>query len=268
MNSRPALPPPLRRFGQNFLADPHLAQLLVDRFAPQAHDRIVEIGPGRGALTEPLALRAGHLVALEIDERQVSALRATFSNNARVEVRQADALQIDFAALSRELGGPLRVIGNLPYNVGTAIVRRLVAVPQVSDMQFVLQKEVVDRLLATPATKAYGALSVIVAWMMDLERVMTLAPGAFHPRPKVTSAAVRLVRRSPASVPPDRLDLLEKWVHRGFAHRRKMLATNLPEQRRRVLELLQAEGMPADVRAEAIPPRAWLRLAEQLECSA
>lgn len=268
MNSRPLLPPPLRRFGQNFLADHNLAQRLVDRFAPQADDRVVEIGPGRGALTKPLATRIGRLLALEIDARQVKILQAEFADNSKVEIRQVDALEVDFEALADELGGPLRVIGNLPYNVGTAIVRRLIAAPKVCDMQFVLQQEVVDRLLAVHATKSYGALTVIVAWTMQTERLMTLAPGAFHPRPKVTSAAVRLSRLDPAIVAPARLARLETWVHRGFAHRRKMLTTNLPEQRVLLTELLRSAGLPPDARAEAIPPDTWRVLAERLESGA
>jgi 16S rRNA (adenine1518-N6/adenine1519-N6)-dimethyltransferase len=262
------LPPPLRRFGQNFLVDHNLAQTLVDRFAPQADDRVVEIGPGRGALTKRLATRVGRLLALEIDVRQVGVLRAELADNPKVEIRHADALEVDFETLATELGGPLRVIGNLPYNVGTAIVRRLIAAPSVCDMQFVLQKEVVDRLLAVHATKAYGALTVIVAWTMQAERLLTLAPGAFHPRPKVTSAAVRLSRRDPAIVAPARLDRLETWVQRGFAHRRKMLTSNLPEQRNLLIEMLQSAGLPPDARAEAIPPHTWRVLAERLESGA
>lgn len=265
MNARPLSPPPLRRFGQNFLADRNLTLALVDRFAPQSDDRVIEIGPGRGALTKPLATRVGRLLALEIDARQVGALQAEFADNPAVEIRQADALEIDFEALADELGGPLRVIGNLPYNVGTAIVRRLIAAPRVCDMQFVLQKEVVDRLLALPATKAYSALTVVIAWTMQAERLMRLAPGAFHPRPKVTSAAVRLTRRQPAIVAPPELAGLETWVQRGFARRRKMLTTNMPEQKTLLIELLQSAGLPPDARAEAIPAHTWHTIAERLE---
>lgn len=255
---------PLRRFGQNFLVDPQLAASIVDHFDPTAADRIVEVGPGRGALTRRLAERAGRFVAIELDRRQIAPLEQLLADLPQASVRHADALAVDYDALAAELGGPLRLIGNLPYNVGTAIVRRWLGSAQVQDIQAVLQKEVVDRLLAAPRSKAYGALTVITALMMERRRVMMLAPGAFHPRPKVTSSLVQLRRRPEARLTPERLERFERWLFRGFAERRKMLSSNFAPHRDAVRAALGAQGLAPDLRAEALTPEQWLAFVEEL----
>lgn len=258
-------PRPVRRFGQNFIADPRLAGSLVALFAPQPADRIVEIGPGEGALTRHLAGRCARYVALEIDVRLVPALEALLAPHPGAGVRLADALDADWPALAAELGGPpLRVIANLPYNVGTAIVRRLLATDVVHDMQFVLQLEVAERLLAGPGTKAFGPLSVIAALRTRREKLRLLAPGCFRPPPKVTSCALRLERLAAPPLPAHEIDAVEAWLHRGFAQRRKTLANNLAEHRGPVQEFLVARGLPPDARAEAVPARDWLDLARAL----
>ncbi|GAB4372229.1 MAG: 16S rRNA (adenine(1518)-N(6)/adenine(1519)-N(6)) -dimethyltransferase RsmA [Acidobacteriota bacterium] len=257
--------PPARRYGQNFLANPSLAAWLVDRFAPREDDVVVEIGPGRGALTLELAPRCGRLVALEIDERLIGPLRDALAAWPYAEVRRADALDVDWDALGRELGARLRVIGNLPYNVGTAIVGRLLATDAVRDAQFVLQREVVDRLVAGPGSRRYGPLSVLVALRTRARRLRTIAPGSFRPRPRVDSAVIALSFEPDAPLPAAEVPWLRSWLHRGFARRRRTLAGNLADRREQVRGFLAERGLPPDLRAEALPPADWLDLARRLE---
>lgn len=260
-------PAPARRFGQNYLTDPRLAAWLVDAFAPAPGDRVVEIGPGPGTLTALLAARAGRLVAIELDPRMIPGLAALLAPFPGAAVREGDALEVDWAALAAEAGGPLRVIGNLPYNVGTAIVRRVVACDDVLDLQVVLQLEVADRLLAAPGGKEYGPLSVIAALRCRRTRLRTLLPGSFHPRPKVTSCALHLARLPEPPLPAAEIPVLERWLFAGFAHRRKTLAGNLGGHRALVAAFLREAGLPEDARAEVVPPAAWLALARRLEAA-
>lgn len=255
----------MRRLGQNFLADPRLAAHLVELFDPGASDTVVEIGPGPGALTRALAPRAGRFVALEIDPRMIPALDAMLAGCPGAEVRQADALQTDWEALAAELGARLRVIGNLPYNVGTPIVRRLLASPSVQDVQVVLQAEVADRILAEPGTKAYGPLSIVAALRAERTPLRRIAPGAFRPRPKVTSTALRLRLRGDSPLPAGDIAAVERWLFAGFGHRRKTLAGNLGAHRARVQQFLEERGLPADARAETVPATDWLDLARRLD---
>lgn len=256
---------PLRRLGQNFLVNPRIIQGLVDRFAPQPEERIVEIGPGRGALSGLLAARAGRYLALELDERLLPGLEALLKPFPQAQVRREDALETNWEALAGEMGGPLRVIGNLPYNAGTAIVRRLLASSAVVDLQVVLQREVVDRFLAPPGTKNYGPLSVIARLRSRPERLFLISPGSFRPAPQVTSAALRLTFREEAPLPPQEVAWLEGWLFRGFGHRRKMLAGNLAPAQDRVRAFLLDHGRSALARAETLPPDLWLELALFLE---
>ncbi len=255
---------PVRRLGQNFLANPSLARWLVDRFAPTPDDAVVEIGPGRGALTAMLAPRCGRFLALEIDERLVPTLEALLEPWPHAEVRLADAVGVDWDALAGELGTALRVVGNLPYNVGTAIVGALLACDRIRDVQFVLQREVVDRLLAGPGSKTYGPLSVLVALRTRPRRLRTIAPGSFRPVPRVESAAFALVFPDDAPLPAAEVPQLRAWLHRGFARRRKTLAGNLAGRRQEVREFLAGRGLPEDLRAEALAPHDWLALARRL----
>jgi 16S rRNA (adenine1518-N6/adenine1519-N6)-dimethyltransferase len=254
-----------RRLGQNFLADPALSRWLVDRFDPRPGERIVEIGPGRGALTEPLAERGVRLLALEVDPELAAALAERFAGRADVAVREADALRVDWGALAAELGGPVRVIGNLPYSVGTAILRRLLASEAFIDVQVVLQQEVAERLLAVEGCRAYGPLSIVAALRTERERLRRLAPGSFRPRPKVTSTALRLRRRERPALAAAEIPALERWLHRGFAQRRKTLAGNLGPLREPVRGWLRERRLSEDARAEALAPETWLALARWLE---
>jgi 16S rRNA (adenine1518-N6/adenine1519-N6)-dimethyltransferase len=257
-------PRPSRRFGQNFLADPRLAASLVDSFDPQPGDTVVEIGPGQGALTRWLAPRAGRFVALEIDDRLIPGLDGLLAPFPNASVRRADALDVDWDALAAETGSRLRVIGNLPYNVGTAILRRLLASPAVRDIQVVLQLEVAERILASPGVKDYGPLSIVTALRCRRERIRVLSPGCFRPRPKVTSCALRLVALEPAPLLAAEVDAVEAWLFAGFAQRRKTLANNIDAERSLIRGFLEERGLPPDARAEAVPAADWLDLARRL----
>ena len=180
---------PRRRFGQNFLVDGAVVSRIVDVVDPQRDERMIEIGPGRGALTRPLLERLNHLHVVEIDRDLARALRAEFPA-ARLSVHEQDALRFDFA----QLGSELRVIGNLPYNISTPLLFHLArSAAFLRDIHVMLQREVVERMVARPSSSAYGRLSVMIQYRFELEPLMTIAASAFRPVPKVESAVVRMV---------------------------------------------------------------------------
>jgi 16S rRNA (adenine1518-N6/adenine1519-N6)-dimethyltransferase len=185
---------PRKRFGQHFLADAAIIDAIVREIAPRAGQAMVEIGPGLAALTQPLVERLGALTVVELDRDLAARLR----QRAQLKVVEADVLKVDFAALAAEQGVPrLRVVGNLPYNISTPILFHLLDyVRHVEDQHFMLQKEVVDRMVAAPATSDYGRLSVMLQWRYAMESVLFVPPGSFDPPPKVDSAVVRMVARS------------------------------------------------------------------------
>ena len=197
-----------KRFGQHFLSDQSVIAAIVDAINPQPAQPMVEIGPGLAALTQPLVERLGHLTVIELDRDLAARLRT----RAQLRVVESDVLRVDFAALARDVGAPkLRVVGNLPYNISTPILFHLLAhVDVVQDQHFMLQKEVIDRMVAMPATADYGRLSVMLQWRYDMENVLFVPPDAFEPPPRVDSAVVRMV---PLPHPPA-LDvaLLEELV--------------------------------------------------------
>lgn len=227
-----------KRFGQHFL-EPAWVARLVNLVDPKPGDTFLEIGPGRGALTRVLAPRAGRVIAIEIDRDLAAALPATVPSN--VTVVEGNVLDVDVdwvlaGAIPGESAGvprdarPLRVIGNLPYNISSPILFKLLAAAdagrRLSDATLMLQKEVVDRITAAPGSGDYGTLAIQVARVADVERLLTLPPGAFRPPPKVTSAAVRL-RFRPPSVDVGDTGVFEKVVRGIFLQRRKTLANAL-----------------------------------------
>jgi len=210
-----------KRFGQHFLNDAGIIDAIVRAIAPRPGDAMVEIGPGLAALTQPLVERLGHLTVVELDRNLGAHLRA----HPQLEVIESDVLRVDFRALAAQKG-PLRVVGNLPYNISSPILFHLLPVADVVlDQHFMLQKEVIDRMVARPATAQYGRLSVMLQWRYDMEDVLFVPPESFDPPPRVDSAVVRMV---PLAHPP-KLDahLLEELVQVAFSMRRKLLRHSL-----------------------------------------
>lgn len=213
-----------KRFGQNFLVDPRVIRRIIEAIAPASADRIVEIGPGLGALTKPLLDAVGHLDVLEIDRDIVASLREQYPPE-RLSVHEGDALDFEFASL----GNDLRVVGNLPYNISTPLLFRVGdAAAHVRDCHFMLQKEVVDRMVSPPGTREYGRLSVMLQYRFDLEKLFEVGSGAFRPAPRVTSAIVRM---APKSGEGDARALDEavfgRLVTQAFSFRRKTLRNAL-----------------------------------------
>jgi len=217
-----------KRFGQNFLVSPGIVARIVEAIRPQAGDHVVEIGPGLGALTEPLLARLDHLHVVEIDRDLIARLRERFPPG-RLTIHEGDALKFDFSAL----GLGLRVVGNLPYNISTPLLFHLDACADgVRDMHFMLQREVVERMVAAPGGADYGRLSVMLQYRFEMERLFLVPPGAFNPAPKVESAVVRMIPRPREALAANDEALLEEIVKSAFAQRRKMLRNTLRERLR------------------------------------
>ena len=215
-----------RRFGQNFLQSESVIGRIVDSIAPAAGDRIVEIGPGLGALTGPLLERLDRLDVVELDRDLVAALPARLNHPNNLVIHQADALKFDFATLAGE--EPLRVVGNLPYNISTPLLFHLLEQSDIiQDMHFMLQTEVVDRIAAIPGSKAWGRLGVMTRARADSARLFRVPPGAFNPAPKVESAVVRIVPRALSQQQVARLPALDTVVRKAFSQRRKTLRNTL-----------------------------------------
>jgi 16S rRNA (adenine1518-N6/adenine1519-N6)-dimethyltransferase len=213
------LPRAKKRFGQHFLTDRHYLARIADAIAPRESDSMVEIGPGTGILTEALAPRLAHLHVVEIDRDLAADLAARFPAE-KLTVHRADALDFDFAALP----APLRVVGNLPYNVSTPILFRIAAVAdRLQDAVFMLQKEVVERMVAAPDTEAYGRLSVMLQYRFAMELLFRVPPGAFTPPPKVDSAVVLMEPLAEDRLRARDEDFFAKVVMAAFSQRRKTL---------------------------------------------
>jgi 16S rRNA (adenine1518-N6/adenine1519-N6)-dimethyltransferase len=218
-----ALHRPRKRFGQHFLADPHYVGRIVAALAPQRNDRIVEIGPGLGALTRPLLALVDRLTVIEIDRDLAAALAAEFPAE-RLALHVADALSFDFAAL----GGDLRIVGNLPYNISSPLLFYLAQFDaQLRDITVMLQREVVQRMAAAPATADYGRLSVMLQVQFRIERLFVVPAGAFRPPPKVESAVVRLIPLGAARPALSDPALFAQLVAAAFGQRRKTLRNAL-----------------------------------------
>ena len=244
--------PVRKRFGQHFLHDRGVIRRIIDAVSPADGDRIVEIGPGRGAMTWDLLQRARSLDVIEIDRDLAQSLKDDARAAQGLRVHVEDALHTDFMQL-RAKGAALRIVGNLPYNISTPLLFRLLAQRgAIADMHFMLQKEVVDRMTAEPSNKTYGRLTVMLAAVAEVEKLFDVGPGAFQPRPKVWSAIVRL-RPSPEP----RFDIgadgvLRMLVTAAFSHRRKILSNGLkgfltPEE-------IESCGIDSQLRPEALAP--------------
>jgi 16S rRNA (adenine1518-N6/adenine1519-N6)-dimethyltransferase len=249
-----------KRFGQHFLHDPQVIERILRSINPQPGDVLVEIGPGLGALTVPLLRKHGCLHVVEIDRDVVPHLRAACGDSPGLELHLADALRFDYASLA-PAGGQLRLAGNLPYNISTPLLFHLLEfAPQIRDMHFMLQKEVVDRLTAEPDTNDYGRLTVSVAARAQADWLFMVGPGAFRPPPKVDSAVVRLTPR-PAPFAIDNLASYDEVVAAAFAQRRKTLSNAL----RKLLPAAEIEAVGIDprLRGETLSPPQFALLANR-----
>jgi 16S rRNA (adenine1518-N6/adenine1519-N6)-dimethyltransferase len=251
-----------KRFGQHFLHDPSVLARIARAVNPRAGDALVEIGPGRGALTRDLLeSECRSLDAIEIDRDLVPLLRAEFAAQPRFAIHEADALDFDFTALADARGGKLRVLGNLPYNISTPLLFHLLDhVAAIEDMHLMLQREVVNRIAARPGNGDYGRLTVMLSPWLQAESLFEVGPGAFRPPPKVWSAVVRLtVRAHPAFVVSPHFAAV---VSSAFSHRRKTLRNAL----RGVVTAAQIESCDVDpnARPETVAPEAFNRLAQSL----
>jgi len=247
-----------KRFGQNFLADAHYVARIVDAIDPQPGDNLVEIGPGLAALTGRLIERAGKVRAIEIDRDLAARLAADFSSD-QLALHVADALQFDYASL----GPRLRIVGNLPYNISSPLLFRLAEhESQLRDLHVMLQKEVVARMTAKPATPDYGRLSVMLQAKFAIKRLFVVPPGAFQPPPKVDSAVARLVPLGPAKPRIDDDALFSRVVAAAFGQRRKIMRNALSP----ICDAasLSASGIDPGARGETLSVADFVRLANSL----
>ena len=216
-----------KRFGQHFLHDRAVVRSIVDAIAPRPGELIVEIGPGRGALTFPLLASGCELHVVEIDRDLAASLREQTAHYPNLIVHEADALKLDLAHVAPP-PRPLRVTGNLPYNISTPLLFRLLAaLPRITDMHLMLQREVVDRMVSPPGTRAYGRLSVMVQLDCEVERVLRVGSSAFSPAPRVESAVVRLCPRPRTTLDPASRDRFAAIIRSCFSKRRKTLRNAL-----------------------------------------
>lgn len=248
---------PRKRFGQHFLSDSAIIDAIVREIAPQPGEPMVEIGPGLAALTQPLVERLGRLTVVELDRDLATRLRA----HPQLEVVESDVLKVDFTALARRMGSKIRVVGNLPYNISSPILFHLLDhVAVVQDQHFMLQKEVIDRMVAMPATADYGRLSVMLQWRYAMENVLFVPPECFDPPPRVDSAVVRMV---PLAQPPAMdFSTYSDLVQTSFSQRRKILRNTLGKW-------LDARGFCGDFdlqrRAEEVPVDEYVALAQAVQ---
>jgi 16S rRNA (adenine1518-N6/adenine1519-N6)-dimethyltransferase len=247
-----------KRFGQNFLSSPGVIANIVSAINPQPGDCMVEIGPGLAAMTAPLQAALGHMHVVEIDRDLIARLKQNYPPE-QLTIHEGDALEFDFGSLAEK---NLRIVGNLPYNISTPILFHLSKfAAQVKDMHFMLQKEVVDRMVAEPGGD-YGRLSVMLQYRYEMDRLFIVPPGAFVPAPKVDSAIVRMIPRPASALTAKDEALFGDVVTAAFSQRRKMLRNTLKGI---VTEAqLEALGIAPTARAETLPVSDYVRIANSL----
>ena len=252
---------PRKRFGQHFLHDQNILRRIVETISPQPGQRIVEIGPGEGALTFPLLRAAKKLTAIELDRDLIESLRKRAADIGELDLISADVLTVDFTALAA--GSPLRIVGNLPYNISTPILFHcLDHAAAIDDMHFMLQKEVVDRMAAPPGSKVYGRLSVMLQLRCTVEPLMHVPPTAFRPPPKVDSAIVRLVPLPAEQSPNVDPRVLADVVRAAFSQRRKTISNSVSQLA--TSDDLRAADIDPRARAEQLAPADFVRLAARV----
>lgn len=252
-----------KRFGQNFLIDHGVIREIVRAIHPMPEDRLVEIGPGKGAITELLADACNHLSVIELDRDLVPWLKVKFEKHPDFQLFQTDALQFDFAQLVTP-DHPIRIVGNLPYNISTPLIFHLLTYStQVADMHFMLQKEVVKRMAAKPGDSAYGRLGIMVQYYCDVEELFEVPPTAFDPAPKVDSAIVRLAPHRILPYAANNFKTLERLVNIAFQQRRKTLRNALKSLVPN--ELLDTLAIDANARAETLSLACFVELSNALD---
>jgi 16S rRNA (adenine1518-N6/adenine1519-N6)-dimethyltransferase len=257
-------------FGQNFLVDQNFVRKIVDAVGPAENDTIVEIGPGRGALTEHLIKRAGRVIAIEVDRDMAGLLKERFAGLDNFELITADALTVDYEELRRLAGQELKLVANLPYYISTAILQHLIQHRQAfSTMVLMFQREVVERIMAEPGSTDRGYLTVLVQAFLDCRRLFDVPPDAFRPQPKVSSSVVVF---TPRSIEPAWLaEQFKLVVSAGFRQKRKTLqnnfrssAANLGLDPKRIADILRECNIDPTRRAETLTQFEWVRLALKL----
>ncbi|MBL0168361.1 MAG: 16S rRNA (adenine(1518)-N(6)/adenine(1519)-N(6))-dimethyltransferase RsmA [Propionivibrio sp.] len=252
-----------KRFGQNFLIDQQVIADIVNAVASRRTDCVVEIGPGLGALTDPLLKRLDHLHVIEIDRDIIVRLQQRYSPD-KLTIHQGDALSFDFAALNPGSAAGLHVVGNLPYNISTPLLFHLAGfASHVFEMHFMLQKEVVERMVARPGTSDFGRLSVMLQYRFVMDWLLDVPPQSFDPVPKVDSALVRLIPRAPEDLSARDETRFAALVSAAFAQRRKMLRNNL----KGILSEAGFEqlGIAPTARAEELSVEDYIRIANALQ---
>ncbi|WP_372878563.1 16S rRNA (adenine(1518)-N(6)/adenine(1519)-N(6))-dimethyltransferase RsmA [Spongiibacter marinus] len=238
-----------KRFGQNFLHDRGIIQGIVRAVTPRENQRLLEIGPGQGAITAELLASGCQLHVIELDRDLIPILEEKFATRDNFHLHEGDALKFDIAALAGD--APLRVVGNLPYNISTPLIFHLLSAQhRITDMHFMLQKEVVDRLAAQPGSKAYGRLGIMAQYYCEVEALFDVPPESFSPRPKVISSIVRLTPHKTLPCPADDVNVLQRVLREAFTMRRKTLRNNLKNTLND--EQLQALGLNPGARPETL----------------
>ena len=247
-----------KRFGQHFLHDRNVIDKILLSIAPRAGERLIEIGPGLGAITLPLLERCGSLTAIELDRDVIPRLEAAAAGKGNLQIIQGDALRIDFRKLTTP-GTRLRLVGNLPYNISTPLLFHFLdQAENIQDMHFMLQKEVVQRMAASPGGKEYGRLTVMLAARCQVEPLFNIGAGAFRPPPKVESAFVRLTPYTAPPFPIDDTGHFGRLVTQAFSHRRKTLRNAL--QGIADETLIRQAGIDPGARPETLSPADFARL--------
>jgi len=268
-------PYPSKRLGQHFLRDQRTIHRIIEALNPKADETIIEIGPGTGALTSALVERAGRVVAVEFDNKLAPLLLERFAEAANFKLVLADALTTDFCGEIRPAASA-RLVANLPYNISTAILQRLIAQRDcIEEMVVMLQREVVERVLAPPGTTDRGFISVLVEAYCEREKLFDVAPGAFRPPPKVWSSVMRLTFRPRINANVADEELLWQTVSAGFAQKRKTILNNLRHSGGRLQETLKRNGGASIVlckaevdlqrRAETLAIEEWVRIVQSME---
>jgi len=259
-----------KRLGQNFLNNPQVINRIIEALDPKPDETVIEIGPGKGALTASLIERAGRVIAVEFDRNLAPMLRERFGGHDNLRVLQEDALQTDFC-LEILPARTARLVANLPYNISTAILQRLISQRHcISEMVVMLQREVVERIQAPPGSSERGYLSVVVEAYCETERLFDVAPGAFHPRPKVWSSVIRVRFRPQIGFNVQNEELFWAIVSAGFMQKRKTILNNLRNAPASLQDLIRRHGGASIVlcraevelqrRAESLTVAEWIRI--------